>query len=228
MFLLDSRTPSPRFQLAGANGYPEVTHLLADFPYWGFPLSWAISPRALMRFGTASVLPFHRAARLLLRITLHRLSPEKFLRRFAAVVTVSPLSTDSHDSSRGSLLLRRRITSFLGRTRLAIVLNMLLLPRSAPHTPPDPLAQTLLRRVRASLPRYASGASPQRSAPSIFRAPRFGGYGATRFLADAGFHGHRPTVPTALTRSFSVLPQAAYPPARFFPPCRPRLPQSAH
>lgn len=123
---------------------------------------------------------------------------------------------------------RCRLTSFLGRTRLAIVLNMLLLPRSAPHTPPDTFSSILLRRTRASLPRFALGASRHRSAPSIFRAPRFGRYGLTRFLADASFHGHRPTVFTATTRSFSVLPQAAYPPARFFPPCSPRLPQTAH
>lgn len=155
MFLLDSRTPSPRFQLAGANGSPEVTHLLADFPYWGFPLSWAPRPRALMRFGTASGPPFHRAARLLLRITLHRLPPEKFLRCSAAVVTVSPLRPNSHDSSRGSLLPRRRITSFLGRTRLADSLkhattSKICSAHASRHTrahpsPPCPCQPTTLR-----------------------------------------------------------------------------------
>lgn len=186
--------------------FPRLPILFADFPYWEFSLSWASNPRALMRFGTDSCLPFHRTAPLLLCITLQSVSLEKFLLCSAAVVIVSPLRLVSKDYQPYSLLLRLRITSFLGRTRLAIVLNMLLLPRSAPHTPPDVLAVTLLRRVRASLPRYTLGASRHRSAPSIFRTPRFGGYGATRFLADASFHGHRPTVSTELARSLSVLP----------------------
>lgn len=41
---------------------------------------------------------------------------------------------------------------------------MLLLPRSAPHAPPARVAARLLRRVRAGLPRPASGASRRSSA----------------------------------------------------------------
>jgi len=124
--------------------------------------------------------------------------------------------------------IRRRITSFLGRTRLCMFLKMLLLPRSAPAMPPAALAHCLPRHARARLPRIASGASCGRSAPSIFGAPRFGGYVLTRFLADADLHGHRPTVPIAPAPSLSVLPSATYPPRRFIPPCSPCLPRAAH
>jgi len=123
---------------------------------------------------------------------------------------------------------RRRITSFQGRTRLCMFLKMLLLPRSAPAAPPAALAHNLPRHARARLPRTASGASRCRSAPSIFGPPRFGRYVATRFLAAADLHGHRPTVSIAPTPSLSVLPSAAYPPPRFIPPCSPCLPQAAH
>jgi len=105
---------------------------------------------------------------------------------------------------------------------------MLLLPRSAPAAPPAVLTHSLPRHACARLPRNASGASRGRSAPSIFGAPRFGGYVITRFLADADLHGHRPTVPIAPAPSLSVLPSAAYPPRRFIPPCSPCLPQAAH
>lgn len=131
-------------------------------------------------------------------------------------------------SLRAAPFCRRRITSFRGRTRLCMFLEMLLLPRSAPDAPPAALTRSLRRHARARLPRYASGASRCRSAPSIFGAPRFGRYVATRFLADADLHGHRPAVPIAPAPSLSVLRSAAYPPRRFIPPCSPCLPRAAH
>ena len=123
---------------------------------------------------------------------------------------------------------RRRITSFRGRTRLCTFFEMLLLPRSAPRAPPSAPARGLRRHARARLPRSASGASRRGSAPSIFGAPRFGRYVATRFLADADLHGHRPTVLIAPAPSLSVPRSAAYPPPRFIPPCSPCLPRAAH
>lgn len=141
--------------------------------------------------------------------------------------SVSPHCRPSREFPRGSLA-RRRITSFRGRTRLCTLFNLLLLPRSAPPAPPRAPARALRRRSRARLPHVVPGASRRRSAPSIFGAPRFGGYVATRFLADADLHGHRPAVLTAPAPSLSVLRSAAYPPQRFAPPCGPRLPQAAH
>lgn len=123
---------------------------------------------------------------------------------------------------------RRRITSFRGRTRLCMLVDVLLLPRSAPRAPPAAPAHALRRHARARLPRNAPGASRRRSAPSIFGAPRFGRYVITRFLADADLHGHRPTVAIAPAPSLPVLRPAAYPPRRFIPPCSPCLPRAAH
>lgn len=81
-----------------------------------------------------------------------------------------------------------------GRTRLCVLIEMLLLPRSAPPAPPHALAHVLHSRCRASLLRCAPGTSRARSAPSIFGCCRFDRYVATRFLPDANLHGHRPTV----------------------------------
>lgn len=207
---------------------PRLLIHFADFPYQPSPTCWAVHPRALMRFGTTGVRPFHRAAHVARRATLQTFSPESCLRRSAAVAV---RVATQHAVLRVSTQLpfnRRRITSFLGRTRLCMFLKMLLLPRSAPAAPPAVLAHSLRRHARARLPRNASRASRGRSAPSIFGAPRFGGYVATRFLADADLHGHRPTVSTAPAPSLSVLPLAAYPSRRFIPPCSPCLPRAAH
>lgn len=105
---------------------------------------------------------------------------------------------------------------------------MLLLPRSALRAPPTKSTFNLPRHAHARLPRVASGASCRRSAPSIFRAPQFGRYVVTRFLAAANLHGHRPAVNIATTRSLPVLRPATYPPMRFAPPCGPCLPRAAH
>ena len=131
-------------------------------------------------------------------------------------------------SLRAAPFCRRRVTSFRGRTRLCMLVEMLLLPRSAPRAPPRGRTAALRRRARARLPRAAPGASRHGSAPSIFGAPRFGRYVATRFLADADLHGHRPAVPTAPAPSLSGPCSAAYPPHRFGPPCGPCLPRAAH
>ena len=131
-------------------------------------------------------------------------------------------------SLRAAPFCRRRITSFLGRTRLCTLSEMLLLPRSAPRAPPAVPTHSLRRHARARLPRNAPGASRRGSAPSIFGAPRFGRYVATRFLADADLHGHRPAVTTAPAPSLSGPRLAAYPPRRFIPPCGPCLPRAAH
>lgn len=156
-------------------------------------------------------------------------SPESCLRKHFAAVAVRVATWRAVLRASTQLpFIRRRITSFQGRTRLCMFLNMLLLPRSAPAMPPAALAHSLPRHARARLPRIASGASRRRSAPSIFGAPRFGRYVVTRFLADADLHGHRPTVPIAPAPSLSVLPLAAYPPRRFIPPCSPCLPQATH
>jgi len=155
--------------------------------------------------------------------------PESCLRKHFAAVAVRVATRRAVLRVSTQLpFIRRRITSFQGRTRLCMLLNMLLLPRSAPAMPPAALAHSLPRHARARLPRTASGASRRRSAPSIFGAPRFGRYVVTRFLADADLHGHRPTVPIAPAPSLSVLPLAAYPPRRFIPPCSPCLPQATH
>lgn len=155
-------------------------------------------------------------------------APESCLRASAAVAVRVATQRAVPRVSTPLPFPRRRITSFQGRTRLCMLQNMLLLPRSAPPAPPAAPAHSLPRHARARLPRIASGASQGRSAPSIFGAPRFGRYVATRFLADADLHGHRPTVPIAPAPSLSVLPSAAYPPRRFIPPCSPCLPQATH
>jgi len=207
---------------------PRLLIHFADFPYRHSPPCWATHPRALMRFGTTSARPFHRAAHVARRATLPTFSPESCLRRVAAVAIRVTTRRAVPRVSAWFPFIRRRITSFLGRTRLCMFLKMLLLPRSAPAAPPAVLAHALPRHARARLPRIASGASCRRSAPSIFGAPRFGGYVITRFLADADLHGHRPTVPIAPAPSLSVLPLATYPPRRFIPPCSPCLPRAAH
>jgi len=207
---------------------PRLLIHFADFPYRHSPPCRATHPRALMRFGTTSARPFHRAAHVARRATLPTFSPESCLRRVAAVAIRVTTWRAVPRVSAWFPFIRRRITSFLGRTRLCMFLKMLLLPRSAPAAPPAVLAHALPRHARARLPRIASGASCRRSAPSIFGAPRFGGYVVTRFLADADLHGHRPTVPIAPAPSLSVLPLATYPPRRFIPPCSPCLPRAAH
>jgi len=207
---------------------PRLLIHFADFPYRPSLPCRATNPRALMRFGTTSARPFHRAAHLAPRVTLPTSSPESCLRCPAAVAIRVATQRAVLRISTQLPFHRHRITSFLGRTRLCMFLKMLLLPRSAPRTPPRVLTHTLPRRPRARLPHIVSGASSGRSAPSIFCAPRFGRYVATRFLADANLHGHRPAVPTAPAHSLSVLPSATYPPRRFIPPCGPCLPQAAH
>ena len=80
------------------------------------------------------------------------------------------------------------------RTRLLIgVLYelLLLLPRSALHYAPLASTSKLLGNVYALLLFRNRGGAV---APSIFRAAEFGRYVVTRFLADADFYGHRPTV----------------------------------
>lgn len=109
-----------------------------------------------------------------------------------------------------------------------MLIELLLLPRSAPRAPPAVPAHSLPQHARARLPRCASGASSCWSAPSIFRTLQFGRYVATHFLADANLHGHRPAVNTAAARSLPVQHPATYPPARFSPPCCPCLPRAAH
>ncbi|KAI5163269.1 hypothetical protein NEAUS03_2265 [Nematocida ausubeli] len=207
---------------------PKLLIQFADFPYRRCLPCRAVHPRALMRFGTAGARPFQRAARVVRSITLPTPSPGSCPRRAAAVAARVATQRAVPRVSARLPFGRRRITSFRGRTRLCTFLEMLLLPRSAPGAPPAPLARRLRRRARARLPRCASGASRHGSAPSIFGAPRFGGYVATRFLADADLHGHRPAVPIAPAPSLSGPCSAAYPPARFIPPCSPCLPRAAH
>jgi len=207
---------------------PKLLIHFADFPYQHSPTCRAPHPRALMRFGTTDERPFHPAAHVLHRITLTTSSHESSLRRSAAFAVRVATQSIVRWVSTPLPFYRRRITSFQGRTRLCMLIKMLLLPRSAPWTPPAALAHSLPRHTRARLPHNASGASRPRSAPSIFGSPRFGRYVVTRFLADTNLHGHRPAVQTALTPSFSVLGQAAYPPTRFNPPCCSCLPQAAH
>jgi len=207
---------------------PRLLIRFADFPYRPSPPCRAAHPRALMRFGTTGARPFHRAAHVARSATLPTSLPENGLRAAAAVaVRVATRRAVPRVSARPPFR-RRRITSFQGRTRLCMLQKMLLLPRSAPPAPPAALAHALPRRARARLPRTASGASCSRSAPSIFGAPQFGGYVATRFFADADLHGHRPTVKTAPAPSLPVLPAATHPPRGFIPPRSPCLPQAAH
>ena len=188
---------------------PKLPIHFADFPCRRSPPCRAPNPRALMRFGTTSARPFQRAARVARSTTLPTPSPENCLRRAAAVaVRVASQRAAPRVSTRLPFI-RRRVTSFHGRTRLCTLLEMLLLPGSAPHAPPRTLTHTLHRHARARLPRSASGASRRGSAPSIFGAPRFGGYVATRFLADADLHGHRPAVATAAAPSLSAPREAA-------------------
>lgn len=184
---------------------PRLLIHFADFPYRPSPSCRASHPRALMRFGTTSARHFHRAAHLARRITLPKSSPGSCPRRSAAVAIRVTTQRAVLRISTQLPFNRRRITSFHGRTRLCTIINMLLLPRSAPPAPPAALTHCLLRHSRASLPRIASRASYRTSAPSIFGLPRFGGYAITRFLADASLHGHRPTVCTAATPSISVV-----------------------
>jgi len=207
---------------------PRLLIHFADFPYRPCPPCRAAHPRALMRFGTTGARPFQRAAHVARRATLPTSSPGSCPRRSAAVAVRVATQRAVLRVSAQLPFNRRRITSFQGRTRLCTVIDMLLLPRSAPPAPPAALAHALHRHGRARLPRSASGASRRRSAPSIFGAPRFGGYAITRFLADAGLHGHRPTVCTAAAPSLSGLRLAAYPPQRFIPPCGACLPRAAH
>jgi len=180
-----------------------------------------------MRFGTTGAPPFHRADRALLRITLRAPSPGNQPTGASAVASACrhlarPRATIN------ALPFPGRLTSFNGRTRLHTLIKLLLPPRSAPRHPPDAPARILPRPPRAGLPRPATAASPPRSAPSIFCIPWFGGYVATRFLADANLHGHRPAVPTSTTHSLPVLARAAQPHARFIPLRAPCLPLRAH
>jgi len=207
---------------------PRLLIHFADFPYRLCPPCWATNPRALMRFGTTSALPFHRAAHVARCITLPTFSLGSCPHRFATVAVRVTTQRAVMRVSTHFPFIRRRITSFLGRTRLCTVIDMLLLPRSAPPAPPVIFTHNLLKHSCASLPRNASGASYNKSAPSIFGSLRFGGYAATRFLADAGLHGHRPTVHTAVAPSLFVLFSATYPPHRFTPPCGACLPRTAH
>lgn len=189
---------------------PKLPIHFADFPCRRSPPCRAPHPRALMRFGTTSARPFQRAARVARSITLPTPSPENCLRRAAAVaIRVASQRAAPRISTRLPFVDRRRVTSFRGRTRLCTLIEMLLLPGSAPHAPPRAPARALRRHARARLPRIASGASRHGSAPSIFGAPRFGRYVTTRFLADADLHGHRPAVTTAATPSLSAPRSAA-------------------
>lgn len=208
---------------------PRLLIHFADFPYQRRPSCRTPRPRALMRFGTTSAPPFHRAARVVRSITLPTPRAAGNLPRRSAAVVIRVAT--QHAVRRLSTPLpfpRRRITSFLGRTRLCTLIKSLLLPRSAPRAPPRVLADTLPQHARASLPHSVSGASRHGSAPSIFGPLRFGGYVATRFLADADLHGHRPAVCTAAAPSLSAPCSATHPPQRFAPPRSPRLPRAAH
>lgn len=92
---------------------------------------------------------------------------------------------------------------------------LLLPPRSALPSPPRLLSKTLLRQRHALLlccqKNQHAGNQKVAVAPSIFGASEFGRYVVTRFLADAYFYGHRPTVPIqtppswALCASFRLL-----------------------
>lgn len=207
---------------------PKLLIHFADFPYRPCPACRAAHPRALMRFGTTGARPFHRTAHVARCVTLPTSAPGSCPRCSAVVAARVATRRAVPRVSARTPFARRRITSFRGRTRLCMLTDVLLLPRSAPRAPPAVLAHALRRHARARLPRIAPGASRRRSAPSIFGAPRFGRYVATRFLADADLHGHRPTVPIAPAPSLPVLRLAAYPPRRFIPPCSPCLPRAAH
>lgn len=80
------------------------------------------------------------------------------------------------------------------RTRLLLgVLYelLLLLPRSALYHAPLLFKQEFHRNVHALL---LTRNRCDAVAPSIFGAAEFDRYVVTRFLADADFYGHRPTV----------------------------------
>jgi len=109
-------------------------------------------------------------------------------RRVASQGTHAPLSRPLRIHSRFTPLTRKP-SSRASTLRL-------LLPRSAPRAPPHTLARVLQQDNGAPLQNIpdASHASAANSFPSIFSNARFGRYVATRFLADANLHGHRPTV----------------------------------
>lgn len=100
----------------------------------------------------------------------------------------SPSAPSSHPDKSGTLV----------HTQVAF---LLLPPRSARIAPPPPLTQDLRQNNAALLPSNAGKASDANSIPSIFPRAQFGRYVATRFLAAANLHGHRPTVKTRLPGS---------------------------
>ena len=132
-------------------------------------------------------------------------------------------------SLRAAPFSRRRITSFRGRTRLCTLSRNATASKICAAPRLHARSRTRFPGTRA--PAYHAlrrGPRAGRSAPSIFGAPRFGRYVATRFLADADLHGHRPAVRTAAAPSLSVPRSATYPPRRFIPPRSPCLPRAAH
>lgn len=131
-----------------------------------------------------------------------------------AALNASPYQQSLHPCTQGTLV----------HTQVAL---LLLLPRSARSAPPPPLAQDLRKDNAALLPGHAAWASDRSSIPSIFPGGQFGRYVATRFLAAANLHGHRPTVKTSLPGSLN-LREAPYPSTRFIPSRTPCLPQHAH
>jgi hypothetical protein len=194
---------------ARANGSPEVTHPFCRLPLPAFasvPGYTPQSPDAVRydRRASFSACSTRRSQHHAPDALAGKLPPSRRCRR-----RPSRLPARRAANLRAAPFSRRRVTSFRGRTRLCTLIEMLLLPGSAPRAPPRTPARTLRRHARARLPRAASGASRRGSAPSIFGAPRFGGYVATRFLADADLHGHRPAVATAAAPSLSAPRSAA-------------------
>lgn len=151
---------------------------------------------------------FHRPLRLCLSATLRRLPPRESL---LCAAQGRRCRVATRPGARGCVhaallvgsphLLRSK-----GRTRLCVLIEMLLLPRSAPPVPPARLATRLRSHCRASLLRCAPGTSRARSAPSIFGCCRFDRYVATRFLPDADLHGHRPTVLICMQPLWALCP----------------------
>lgn len=203
MFLINSQIPFLRNSSSMLEPIllPKLQIYIADFPYDPYIHAVASNSGYLLRsrYDCCASFSSERAGGdgvvLIMTIRTHTCASYAALAPPTAYPSQeSRLNAQQHASIEASLYTqsvhsRRRETLILYTNTL-----LLLLPRSARIAPPHSLAQALQQDDAALLLGTAERTSYGNCMPSIFSNARFGRYVVTRFLADANFHGHRPTV----------------------------------
>jgi len=204
MFLINSQIPFLRNSSSMLEPIllPKLQIYFAEFPYDPYIHAFAKNLGYLMRSRYDYLISFSSGKLHCYTCTSSHNNPYTLIiwlcyprhQRPSPVILESPQNQKTHYYKNVSVY---TIDSLLHKQETLILYTntfLLLLPRSAHITPPHSLTQILQQNNIALLLNIIKSVSYPNYIPSIFSNVRFGRYVVTRFLADANFHGHRPTV----------------------------------